>query len=84
MRITNRRMISAASGIATINMNSTWSEVSLVWVEFAFAANASVVTVAKALVVSSSAVSSSVVLCPEYSDSSSFPKHEQKPDCHGD
>lgn len=44
------------------------------WVEFALSANASVVTVDKALVVSSSAVSSSVVLCPEYSESSSFPK----------
>lgn len=44
------------------------------WVEFALSANASVVTVAKALVVSSSAVSSSVVLCPEYSESSSFPR----------
>lgn len=42
------------------------------WVEFALSANASVVTVDKALVVSSSAVSSSVVLCPEYSESSSF------------
>lgn len=71
-------MTNAASGTTTISTNSCEpGACSPVCVEFVPAVNTSVLARAKALVVSSSVLSSSVVLYPECSNSSSVPEHEQ-------